>query len=234
MTNNSIIGIIGAMKPEVDILKEWMDISATDTIAHAKVYRGRLEGREVALVESGIGKVNASMITALLIERYDVRIVINTGVAGALSSKLDVTDMVVSTSVLHHDVDAVEFGYELGQVPGMPKFYLADKGLAKLALEAISRDPDIEGHGGLVVSGDSFVSSTAQKKSITGNFRQALAVDMESAAIAQTCYQYSTSFVIIRSVSDKADDSADMTYDEFLAKACIHSSEVVKSLLKDL
>lgn len=222
------------MKPEVDILKEWMDISAADTIAHTNVYRGKLGGQEVALVESGIGKVNASMITALLIEKYDVRIVINTGVAGALSNKLDVTDMVVSTSVLHHDVDAVEFGYELGQIPGMPKFYLADKGLAKLALEAISTNPDIEGHGGLVVSGDSFVSSTAQKNSITHNFRQALAVDMESAAIAQTCYQYSTSFVILRSISDKADDSADMTYDEFLAKACIHSSEVVKSLLKDL
>lgn len=222
------------MKPEIDILKEWMDISSTDTIAHAKVYRGLLEGQEVALVESGIGKVNASMITTLLIDRYDVRIVINTGVAGALSEKLDVADMVVSTSVLHHDVDAVEFGYTLGQVPGMPKFYLADKGLSKLALEAVNSTPDIEGHGGLVVSGDSFVSNTDQKKLITNNFRQALAVDMESAAIAQTCYQHSVSFVIIRSISDKADDSADMTYDEFLGKACIHSSEVVKSLLKDL
>lgn len=234
MTDSTVIGIIGAMKPEVDILKEWMDISATDSIAHTKVYRGQLAGREVALVESGIGKVNASMITALLLERYDVRIVINTGVAGALSDKLDVTDMVVSTSVLHHDVDAVEFGYDLGQVPGMPKLYLADKGLCKLTLEAISSNPDIKGHGGLVVSGDSFISSRQQKQAITKNFRQALAVDMESAAIAQTCYQYSTAFVIIRSISDKADDSADMTYDEFLAKACIHSSEVVKSLLKDL
>ncbi|HIW12316.1 MAG TPA: 5'-methylthioadenosine/adenosylhomocysteine nucleosidase [Candidatus Salinicoccus stercoripullorum] len=234
MTDNTVIGIIGAMKPEVDILKEWMDISTTDSIAHTKVYRGRLAGREVALVESGIGKVNASMITALLLEKYDVRIVINTGVAGAMSDKLDVTDMVVSTSVLHHDVDAVEFGYDLGQVPGMPKFYLADKGLSKLALEAISSNPDIKGHGGLVVSGDSFISSSGQKQAITNNFRQALAVDMESAAIAQTCYQYSTAFVIIRSISDKADDTADMTYDEFLAKACIHSSEVVKSLLKDL
>ncbi|WP_342389243.1 5'-methylthioadenosine/adenosylhomocysteine nucleosidase [Salinicoccus bachuensis] len=229
-----VIGIIGAMKPEIDILKEWMDIEATDTIAHAKVYRGTLVGQDAVLVESGIGKVNASMITALLIERYNVRIIINTGVAGALSSDLDVTDMVVSTSVLHHDVDAVEFGYELGQVPGMPKFYIADKGLVKLTLEAISALPDINGHGGLIVSGDAFISNSAQKGNITRNFRKAKAVDMESAAIAQTCYQYSTPFVVIRSISDRADDTADMTYEEFLSKACVHSSEVVKSLLKDL
>nr|WP_156956154.1 5'-methylthioadenosine/adenosylhomocysteine nucleosidase [Salinicoccus luteus] len=229
-----IIGIIGAMEPEIDILKEWMDIEATDTIAHAKVYRGTLVGQDAVLVESGIGKVNASMITALLIERYNVRIIINTGVAGALSSTLDVTGMVVSTSVLHHDVDAVEFGYELGQVPGMPKFYIADKGLVKLTLEAISSLPDIKGHGGLIVSGDSFISNSEQKGKITKNFRKAMAVDMESAAIAQTCYQYSTPFVIIRSISDRADDTADMAYEEFLSKACVHSSEVVKSLLKDL
>lgn len=228
------IGIIGAMKPEIDILKEWMDIEATDTIAHTKVYRGTLFEQDAVLVESGIGKVNASMITALLIERYNVWIIINTGVAGALSSDLDVTDMVVSTSVLHHDVDAVEFGYELGQVPGMPKFYIADKGLVKLTLEAIAAHPSIKGHGGLVVSGDSFISNSEQKNGITRNFRKAMAVDMESAAIAQTCYQYSTPFVIIRSISDKADDTADMTYEEFLSKACVHSSEVVKSLLKDL
>ncbi|WP_271398116.1 5'-methylthioadenosine/adenosylhomocysteine nucleosidase [Salinicoccus roseus] len=228
------IGIIGAMKPEIDILKEWMDIEATDTIAHTKVYRGTLFEQDTVLVESGIGKVNASMITALLIERYNVRIIINTGVAGALSGDLDVTDMVVSTSVLHHDVDAVEFGYELGQVPGMPKFYIADKGLVKLTLEAIAAHPSNKGHGGLVVSGDSFISNSEQKNGITRNFRKAMAVDMESAAIAQTCYQYSTPFVIIRSISDKADDTADMTYEEFLSKACVHSSEVVKSLLKDL
>ncbi|GAB3071030.1 5'-methylthioadenosine/adenosylhomocysteine nucleosidase [Salinicoccus sesuvii] len=229
-----VIGIIGAMKSEIDILLEWMDVESTDSLAHAKVYQGKLEGQDVVLVESGIGKVNASMITALLLERYYVRIIINTGVAGGLSDALQVTDMVVSTSVLHHDVDAVEFGYELGQVPGMPKFYIADKGLVKLSLEAISDNPDVSGHGGLIVSGDSFVSSKEQKDVIIRNFRNAYAVDMESAAIAQTCYQYSTPFVIIRSISDKADDTADMTYEEFLSKACVHSSEVVKSLLKDL
>ncbi|GAA3717034.1 5'-methylthioadenosine/adenosylhomocysteine nucleosidase [Salinicoccus jeotgali] len=228
------IGIIGAMKPEVDILLEWMDISSSEELAHTTAYTGELFGRDAIVVESGIGKVNASMITALLIERYNPSLIINTGVAGALSDTLDVTDMVVSTNVLHHDVDAVDFGYELGQVPGMPKMYYADKGLVKLAMTAISKNQDITGHSGQVVSGDSFISNAAQKGAILQNFKKAYAVDMESAAIAQTCYQFSTPFVIIRSISDRADDSADMAYEEFLSKACIHSSEVVKLLMKDL
>lgn len=231
---NSAIGIIGAMEAEVDILKEWMDITSTEYIAHVEVYVGTLDGREIVLVESGIGKVNASMITALLIERFDVRMVINTGVAGALSDKLNVTDMVVSTEVLHHDVDAREFGYVLGQVPGMPRYYIADKGLAKKSFNAIDALPNVKGHMGLIVSGDSFIAGLDDKKRITDNFRQAYAVDMESASIAQTCYQFSTPFVVVRSISDKADDSADMIYDEFLKKACVNSSEVVKLLIKDL
>lgn len=233
MTNN-VIGIIGAMKPEVNILKEWMDITSTEYIAHVEVFVGTLDGKNVVLVESGIGKVNSSMITALLIERFDVRNIINTGVAGSLSDKLNVTDMVVSSEVLHHDVDAREFGYVLGQVPGMPRYYIADKGLAKKSLGAIQSLLGVEGHTGLVVSGDSFIADSESKKKITSNFKQALAVDMESASIAQTCYQFSTPFVIVRSISDKADDSADMTYDEFLKKACVNSSEVVKLLVKDL
>ena len=228
------IGIIGAMKPEVDILLEWMDISSSEELAHTTAYTGELFGRDAIVIESGIGKVNASMITALFIERYNPSLIINTGVAGALSDTLDVTDMVVSTDVLHHDVDAVEFGYELGQVPGMPKMYYADKGLVKLAMTAISKNQDITGHSGQVVSGDSFISNAAQKGTILQNFKKAYAVDMESAAIAQACYQFSTPFVIIRSISDRADDSADMAYEEFLSKACIHSSEVVKLLMKDL
>lgn len=218
----------------MEILKEWMDITSTEYIAHVEVFIGTLDDKDVVLVESGIGKVNASMISALLIERFDVRMIINTGVAGALSDKLNVTDMVVSSEVLHYDVDAREFGYALGQIPGMPRYYIADKGLAKKSLNAISSLQKINGHMGLIVSGDSFVANSDDKKKITGNFRQAYAVDMESASIAQTCYQFSTPFVIVRSISDKADDSADMTYDEFLKKACVNSSEVVKLLIKDL
>lgn len=237
MTDKSathVIGVIGAMKAEVEILKRWMDISRTDTIAHAEVYVGTLESRPVVLVESGIGKVNATLITSLLIDRYDVDMIVNTGVAGALSNELDVTDMVVSTTVVHHDVDAMEFGYAFGQVPGMPAAYDADEKMVGAAVKVLEKNKTIQGFKGLVASGDSFIADSAQKSSIIGNFSNALAVDMESASIAQTCHQFNVPFIIIRSISDKADQAADMTYEEFLKKACINSSEAVKLLLNEL
>ncbi len=222
------------MKEEVDILKHWMDIRETSSIAHAEVHRGRLESKDVVLVESGIGKVNATLITALLIERFDVDVVINTGVAGALAKGLNVTDMVVSTEVRHHDVDATEFGYVPGQVPGMPEYYSADETLVSAALGVLEKNAAINTASGLIVSGDSFIAADDQKTSIVEKFSDSLAVDMESASIAQTCHQFRVPFLIIRSISDQADRAADMTYDEFLKKACINSSEAVKLLLKEL
>lgn len=237
MTDKSaekVIGIIGAMKAEVEILKQWMDLSRTDSIAHAEVYIGTLDSHPIVLVESGIGKVNATLITSLLIDRYDVGMIVNTGVAGALSDDLGVTDMVVSTAVVHHDVDAMEFGYVFGQVPGMPLTYDADEMMVDAAVKVLERNKNIKGFKGLVASGDSFIADSAQKSSIIKNFSNALAVDMESASIAQTCHQFKVPFIIIRSISDKADQAADMTYEEFLKKACINSSEAVKLLLNEL
>lgn len=222
------------MEPEVELLKNAMLVEKEDKIAHTTAYAGTLNGQNIVLVQSGIGKVNASIITALLLERYDIDYVINTGVAGAMGENLKVTDMVVSTEVLHHDVDATNFGYSYGQVPGMPAVYTSDEMLVKQSLAALSLNDEINGSSGLVVSGDSFIDSDAEKEHIIGNFKDAMCVDMESASIAQTCWQFNTPFVIIRSMSDSANESADMNYEEFLAKACVHSSEVVKSLLRVL
>ncbi len=222
------------MEPEVELLKNAMLVEKEDKIAHATAYAGTLNGQNIVLVQSGIGKVNASIITALLLERYNIDYVINTGVAGAMGENLKVTDMVVSTEVLHHDVDATNFGYSYGQVPGMPAVYTSDEMLVRQSLAALSLNDEINGSSGLVVSGDSFIDSDAEKENIFANFPDAMCVDMESASIAQTCWQFNTPFVIIRSMSDSANESADMNYEEFLAKACVHSSEVVKSLLRVL
>lgn len=228
------VGIVGAMEPEVALLKTAMTIEREESLIHTTAFIGQLNGQNIVLVQSGIGKVNASIITALMIERYDLDYLINTGVAGALSNKLNVTDMVISTDVTHHDVDATAFGYVLGQVPGMPEVYHSDDQLQALALSIIDNNEEIKGQCGQVVSGDSFIDSKVEKDNILSNFADALCVDMESSSIAQTCYQFETPFLIMRSMSDKADDSADMSYDEFLARACVHSSEVVKSILREL
>lgn len=222
------------MKDEVEILKDWMDITETSSIAHAEVYSGTLQSQNVVLVESGIGKVNSTLITALLIERFDVDMVINTGVAGALSRALDVTDMVVSTEVCYHDVDATEFGYAFGQVPGMPECYKADENLVAAALSVLQENESVNTGSGLIVSGGFIHAGEDQKAAILERFGAGLAVDMESASIAQTCHQFGVPFIIIRSISDKAGSKADMTYDEFLGKACINSSEAVKLLLNEL
>lgn len=222
------------MEPEVELLKNAMLIEKEDKLAHTTAYTGTLNGKSTVLVQSGIGKVNASIITALMLERYDIDYVINTGVAGAMGENLKVTDMVVSTSVAHHDVDATNFGYSYGQVPGMPEVYTSDENLIRRALDALSLNDEINGASGLVVSGDSFIDSNAEKEHIFKHFPEAMCVDMESSSIAQTCWQFNTPFVIIRSMSDSANDAADMNYEEFLAKACVHSSEVVKSLLREL
>lgn len=237
MTDNrkeTVVGVIGAMEEEVEILKQWMDIFKTETIAHTDVYIGTLDSHRIVLVESGIGKVNATLITSLLIDRYNVDLIVNTGVAGALSNALDVTDMIVSTTVVHHDVDAMEFGYAFGQVPGMPASYAADEKLIAAAKAVLDRNKNVKGFSGLIASGDSFIADSSRKSAIISNFPEALAVDMESASIAQTCHQFNVPFLIIRSISDKADQAADMTYEEFLKKACINSSEAVKLLLKEL
>lgn len=222
------------MAPEIEILHGEMTVRDTAAIAHATFYEGTLHGQEVVLVESGIGKVNAAMITTILLHHYNVSLVINTGVAGSLSESVNVTDIVVSTHVLHHDVDAVNFNYELGQVPGMPLFYESPKAYVTRTLEIIENNLEVQASSGLIVSGDSFIGDERSKKTITSNFSDALAVDMESAPIAQVCHQFKVPFIIIRSISDNANDHAGMKYDEFLEIACVNSSNVVKLLVNKM
>lgn len=233
MTNQPI-GIIGAMAPEVEILLGEMTIDDTQTIAHATFHKGTLNNTPVVLARSGIGKVNAAMITTILLHHYNAGMVINTGVAGSLSESVNVTDIVVSTHVLHHDVDAVNFNYELGQVPGMPRAFVSPEQLVEDTLLAINSNLDVAASSGLIVSGDSFIGDQESKSTIVSNFGDSLAVDMESASIAQVCYQFNVPFIIIRSISDNANDHAEMKYDEFLEIACINSSNVVKLLLNNM
>lgn len=228
-----MIGIIGAMQEEVEILKNDIKNMETKKLAHVEVYTGELYGVDVVLMQSGIGKVNAAMTAALLIEQYQPEYVINTGSAGGLGSQLAVGDMIISEQVLHHDVNATAFGYALGQVPGMPETYPADEQLMELVKTAIETH-NLSAHKGLIVSGDSFIGSAEQKQEILNNFPQALAVEMEAAAIAQVCYQYKMPFIITRAVSDLANGEAGMTFDEFLKVACVSSSKIVKSLLETI
>lgn len=228
-----MIGIIGAMQEEIEILKGDMQELQTEKIAHVEIFKGNLYGKDVVLMQSGIGKVNAAICATLLIQEYQPEMIINTGSAGGLGATLAVGDIVISQSVLHHDVVATAFGYELGQVPGMPARYLADEKLIEYTQQAIENN-NLKAHIGLIVSGDSFIGSSEQKQEILVNFKESLAVEMEAAAVAQTCHQFEVPFIITRAISDLANGEAEMSFEEFLKVACVSSSKIVKSLIETL
>ncbi|EZX24267.1 5'-methylthioadenosine/adenosylhomocysteine nucleosidase [Mammaliicoccus sciuri] len=225
-----MIGIIGAMEEEVEILKSSIENRETIQIAHVIFYKGNIEDKQVVLAQSGIGKVNAAITATLLINEFKPDLIINTGSAGSVDSELNIGDIIISNKVYYHDVNATAFGYKLGQVPSMPEFYETDKELIDLAKSSIEQ-LDLNGIVGEVATGDSFIGSIDQRKVIKSNFPTASVVEMEAGAIAQTCYQYNVPIIVTRAVSDLADKESDVTFEEFLKVACVNSSKIVKLLL---
>ena len=227
------LGIIAAMEPEVRSLVESLENQRTQEVANQLIYEGTIAGKEVVLIQSGIGKVNATIATTLLIERLGVTHVINTGSAGGIGTYLAVGDLVVSTQLAYHDADARAFDYAYGQVPGMPLYYPADNLLqakVKQAAESLSWSTQ----AGEVLSGDSFISSQERRQAIIGHFPNALAVEMEGAAIAQCCWQFDVPFVVIRAISDLGDEEASISFDEFIEKVGKKSAELVREVIKQV
>lgn len=228
------IAIIGAMEQEVEILREKIESPTSKEIAGCEFIEGIIGEHDVVLVKSGIGKVNAAIATTLLIEQYEPTVVLNTGSAGGFNDLLEVGTVVISDEVRHHDVDATAFGYELGQVPGMPPSYLADQKLVDIAKEAVE---DIGEHAhatGLIASGDVFMSNPERVKLVQGQFPSMIAAEMEAAAVAQVCHQFGTPFVVIRALSDIAGKESSISFDEFLPLAAKHSSEIVLQAISKL
>ncbi len=211
-----MIGIIGAMQSEVEALFEQMSSKEKININNLTFYKGKLFDKDVVIVKCGIGKVNAALCTQLLILKFGVSKVINTGIAGATGEGLKIYDFVVSDSAVYHDFDVEFFGYKLGQVPGMPEKFDADKALADAAVAAFEKSELNGAHKvvrGLIASGDQFISGGEKKQFIVSHFSPQC-VEMEGCAIAHTCFANSVPFVIIRCMSDTADDSVKETYSE--------------------
>ena len=230
-----MLGIIGAMDEEVAMIKAQLTDVQVESRAAMDFYKGKLEGKEVVVVRSGIGKVNAAMCTQILADIYGVTGVVNTGIAGSLKAEIDIGDIVLSSDALQHDMDATGFGYEPGQVPRVETLaFKADEGLINLAEECCSRvNPDIHTFVGRVVTGDQFISDKERKKWLTDTFG-GYCTEMEGAAIAQACYLNSIPFLIVRAISDKADDSASVEYPAFEAKAIVHSVNLLTEIVRSL
>lgn len=226
-----MLGIIGAMDEEVAKLKEQMSDVIVDVTAGMEFYHGLLMGKEVVVVRSGIGKVNAAMCTQILADRYQVSGIINTGIAGSLKNEINIGDIVLSSDTVQHDMDATGFGYPMGQIPRVDTFaFAADPGLLQLAKECCEEvNSDIKVYIGRVVSGDQFVSDKTKKEWLSQTF-EGYCTEMEGAAIAQAAYLNQIPFLIVRAISDKADDSATEDYPVFEAKAIAHSVRLLTAI----
>ena len=226
------IGIIGAMDLEVEHLKGEMQISRIVDKAGMEFYTGTLKGVDVVIVRSGIGKVNAGLCAQILADVFQVTHIINTGVAGSLNAKLDIGDILISKDALYHDVDVRIFGYQLGEVPQMGcREFKADKAMIEAAVSSCKEvNPDIHVEVGRILSGDQFISDKAKKETLIADF-QGDCTEMEGAAIAHSAYLNNIPFVIIRAISDKADDSAEMDYPTFEREAAKHSAKLVEHMI---
>ncbi|QZY57136.1 5'-methylthioadenosine/adenosylhomocysteine nucleosidase [Crassaminicella profunda] len=231
-----IIGIIGAMDEEIQILKEKMELEKEEHFAGMIFYKGKLMGKDIVVVRSGIGKVNAGVCTQVLISNFHVDAIINTGVAGAIHDDLNVGDIVISTDVIEHDFDVTAFGgYTLGQIPRMEEYiFKADEKLVEIAVKASEKETvKYKTTTGRIVSGDVFVASPEKKDFLWKEF-SAFCAEMESAAIGHAAYLNKVPFVIIRAMSDKADGSAHVNFNEFVIEAANNSVEIVLDMLKHM
>jgi adenosylhomocysteine nucleosidase len=229
-----MIGIIGAMEEEVEAIKKHMIIEEERMIIDSCFYIGKIENQPAVLSQSGIGKVNAAISTTLLLLNYDITYVINVGSAGGLHTQQEVGDIVISTGVVHHDVDVTAFGYEIGQVPKYATTFLPDAKLLDTATCVINT-LELSAHQGIIVSGDQFISKEKQVETIKTTFPDALCTEMEAAAIGQTCHKFNTPFIILRSLSDvfNKGESA-IQFDEYLKKASKNSALICQGFIKEL
>ncbi|MBR1374570.1 MAG: 5'-methylthioadenosine/adenosylhomocysteine nucleosidase [Cardiobacteriaceae bacterium] len=231
------IAIIAAMPEELLDLSHHLSDISQETIHGKEITTGYFDGKRIVLTLSGIGKVNAAFATALVVLQYKPDVVLNTGSAGALSADLDFADVVIADKLTQYDVDISKFGYSIGQIPGMSQFLHVDNELSTCVEEefaATAASSDIKIHRGLIVSGDKFIDGKDKKTAILHDFPDALVCEMEGAAIAQICVQAKISFAVVRSVSDKADESSGVDFEKFIKEASKRSAEVILRLLQKL
>lgn len=222
-----MIGIIGAMEEEISVIKDFMSDITEIEVYNNIFYKGRLNNKDVVLVKSGIGMVNASLITTLLINKFDIKRIYFSGVAGSISKNIGVGDVVISTELMEYTFDATAFGYKKGEIPRMETSKFKPKEALEEALEKLKYE---KLYFGKIVSGDRFVSNVEEKTEIGKEF-DALALDMESAAVAHVATVLGVDFLIIRSISDSLTDDAIMEYKEFVNVAAQNSKNIILKLI---
>lgn len=228
------IGIVGAMDEEIALLLEQLTNTKEEVQVGNRFYSGQLHGHEVVICKSGVGKVNAAMTTQVLVDRYHINQLLFTGVAGAVAPDLNIGDLVISTACIQHDMDVTALGYKRGQIPYQEtSIFEADPRLVAIAENVCQQLFADQYTKGIVLSGDQFIANRDQVRALHEEFNGAC-TEMEGAAVAQACVANDIPFVIIRSMSDKADGSAHVNFAEFTVKASEHSYRIVSEMLKQI
>ncbi len=227
------LGIIGAMAIEVELLKEQMENITVTERAGAAYWEGVLRGLPVVVVQCGVGKVNAAICVQILVDIFAVTHIVNTGIAGSLDASLDIGDIVISKDVMYHDFHVGSFGYPCGQVPGMDVHAFPTDNDLRTFAESICRERGIAYRVGRVVTGDQFICEDGEKAAIISRVG-GLCTEMEGAAIAHAAYRNRIPVLVLRAISDKADNSSTVEYPVFEAQAAKHCAEITGALAEAL
>ncbi|EKK20307.1 5'-methylthioadenosine nucleosidase [Fructilactobacillus florum 8D] len=223
-------GIICAMDEEIKLLQEALTDGHCQQVGAITFYQGKIKHQPVVLVKSGIGKVEAGITAALLLTNFKIDVLIHSGSAAGIGENLQVGDVVLSTETAYHDVDCTADGEVLGQLPNQPARFAADaEWRARLA--TASQTAQLTVHQGLIVTGDQFIAGAAMKKRILTAFPDALAAEMEGAAVGQVAHQFKVPYVVVRAMSDVGDENANTSFNEFIVKAGQQAAQMLVDLL---
>lgn len=227
------IGLIAAMQEEMNSIKEIMENTTEKNIYELTFIEGKINEKDCVLVQCGIGKVNSSRVTQILIDNYDIEYIINVGSAGAANNELDIGDIVIGKKLVQHDFDITAMGYPKGYITNVGQFVESDSTLIEKLENIISKmtDEEFKIQIGTIASGDVFCTESEMKDKIRKKYN-ADAIEMEGASIAQVCKLDNIPFVVIRSISDKPDGKNVLTFVEFIKKASKRCAIIIKELCK--
>ncbi len=226
-----MIGIICAMQIEADAIRASLTDTKTETVSNIEFTRGTLHGKEIVIAVCGIGKVFAAICTEAMILKYSPTLIINSGVAGTLTDKLSIGDIAIAKSLVQHDMDTSPLGDPIGLVSGINKIYFEADEKAVKAFEAAVSAIGANGTTGTIASGDRFMSDTEQKGVIQKRF-DAIACEMEGAAVAHVAYVNGVPFAVLRAISDSASGDAQMEYPKFVKMAAEKSHAIIDRFIK--
>lgn len=233
-TKLDVLGIIGALDQEIDQLLLLMEKYQSEERAGIVFHVGCLHSRNVVICKSGVGKVNAAICAQILVDHYAVDSIWFTGVAGAVDPRLDIGDIVISKECMQHDMDASALGFSRGTIPYEERsLFEADSDLVQMATDAGADLHPVRVFVGRILSGDQFIADTETVTALYRDFN-GMCTEMEGAAVAQVCYKNHIPFIIIRSMSDRADGSANVNFNEFTQLAATQSCKIIASMIQKL